>query len=120
MPCHDWKKYGNRAPFIACRICGVSLRAFARWRWPCEAPKFDGPDVTADDAQRLGRQLRAVRSLMKAGPRWWTLREIAEAVKAPEASVSARLRDLRKPRFGGSNIERRRLTGGTWQYRMTP
>lgn len=45
------------------------------------------------------KQLTRVRTLMADG-RWRTLREISRRVRAPEQSVSARLRDLRKPRHG--------------------
>lgn len=80
-------------------------------------PLFDGPSVTALDAARLGRQLEAVRSLMLDG-RWRSLAEIAEATGSPEASVSARLRDLRKPRNGAFSVDRRRRTAGQWEYRV--
>lgn len=80
-------------------------------------PLFDGPSVTALDAARLGRQLEAVRSLMLDG-RWRTLGEVSAATGAPEASVSARLRDLRKPRNGAFSVDRRRRTAGTWEYRV--
>jgi hypothetical protein len=59
------------------------------------------------DAERLGGQLARVRGLMRDG-RWRTLREITEAVGGSEAGVSARLRDLRKAKFGGHAVERRR------------
>jgi hypothetical protein len=48
---------------------------------------------------------------------WYTLQEISLAVKAPEASVSARLRDLRKPPFN-LIVERRRRSAGTHEYRV--
>lgn len=38
---------------------------------------------------------------------------------AAVASISARLRDLRKPKFGGYVVERRRRTVGTWEYRVS-
>jgi hypothetical protein len=71
----------------------------------------------ADGLLCLGRQLRLVLDVMVDG-RWRTLFEIAAATKAPQSSVSARLRDLRKARFGGHTIERRRRTAGagTWEY----
>lgn len=82
-------------------------------------PHFDGETYEPDrDHLRLARQHVAVRREMSDG-RWWTLRELAEVVGAPEASVSARLRDLRKPRFGGYTIERTYAGGGVWRYRMT-
>ena len=48
----------------------------------------------------------------------YTLAQIADDCAASEASVSARLRDLRKPRFGGHTVERRRRTQSVWEYRL--
>jgi hypothetical protein len=45
------------------------------------------------DGKRLNEQTRRVFERMKDGT-WRTLREIAAATGDPEASVSARLRDL--------------------------
>lgn len=85
-----------------------------------EVPLFGG--ITYDaalDESRLLAQLRKVRAFMSDGC-WHTLAEIAEAVEAPEASVSARLRDLRKKKFGGHTVERERIEGGNglWRYRV--
>lgn len=75
---------------------------------------FDGPQ----DGARLRTQLERVRALMADGrPR--TLRQIAGAVGGSEASVSARLRDLRKPRHGAWLVTRARLSGGLWAYAVT-
>jgi hypothetical protein len=83
---------------------------------------LDGATYDPDlDQARLGDQVRAVRGLMLDG-RWRTLAEIASLVHAPEASVSARLRDLRKPRFGAMTVERRRRgegRRGLWEYRVS-
>ena len=49
---------------------------------------------------------------------WYKLHEIATQTNDPEASVSARLRDLRKAKFGGHEIERRYVGDGLWEYRM--
>ena len=77
---------------------------------------FAGPSLEPADIERLGFQLLAVRNHMLAHG-WQTLREIADAVRAPEASVSARLRDLRKHGF---IVERRRAAphSGLWRYRV--
>lgn len=48
---------------------------------------------------------------------WWTLRDLSTRTGSPEASVSARLRDLRKPQFGGHTIERRSVGDGSRQFR---
>jgi hypothetical protein len=52
--------------------------------------------------------------------RWRRLTAIAIAAQAPEASVSARLRDLRKERFGSHTVERRYVAQGLWEYRVLP
>lgn len=77
-----------------------------------EVLRFDGPPETVrpPDAERLGRQLDAVRKLMSDGT-WRTLRVISLHTGASEAGASARLRDLRKPRFGGYVVSRRRVRG---------
>ncbi len=70
------------------------------------------------DGTRLAYQLGMVRMLMSDG-QWRTLAQISEAVDAPQASVSARLRDLRKPKFGGLDVEGKRVgVGGLWRYRI--
>jgi hypothetical protein len=78
---------------------------------------FDGPDVSESDRERLNSQLWRVYRLMRDG-QWRTLAEVARSVGGSEAGVSARLRDLRKERFGGNQVERRRVAGGLWEYRM--
>jgi len=62
-------------------------------------------------------QLAKVRSLMLDG-QWRSLIEIAAATESPQASVSARLRDLRKAKFGGYTVERRVLARGLFEYRV--
>jgi hypothetical protein len=49
---------------------------------------------------------------------WRTLEGIRSTVGGSEAGISARLRDLRKPRFGGYGVERRRVSGGLFEYRV--
>jgi hypothetical protein len=63
-------------------------------------------------------QLAKVRDLMLDG-QWRSLIEIAAATDAPQASISARLRDLRKVKFGSYTVERRLLTPGLYEYRVT-
>lgn len=82
---------------------------------------FDGGTYEpSEDYARLAGQQRAVWAVLTQFPRWWTLRELSVAVGASEASVSARLRDLRKPKYGGHTVERRRVTGGLYEYRLIP
>lgn len=83
-----------------------------------ELPDFDGATyIRALDHARLGAQLVRVGHAVADG-RWHTLRELAGATGDPEASVSARLRDLRKRKFGGHIVEHERLAGGKWRYRL--
>lgn len=82
------------------------------------------------DAKRLTGQLLAVHGVLTDYPfKWYTLHDLRNAAAertgsaASEASISARLRDLRKPEFGGHCIERRPHPDeprGTFQYRLNP
>lgn len=72
------------------------------------------------DGERLGRQLQTIRRYMLGHKGWRTLREIRDATDYPEASISAQLRHLRKPRFGSYTVEKRRRSVGTWEYRVLP
>lgn len=85
-------------------------------------PEFDGSTYDPEhDRTRLTGQLAKVYACMKDG-QWRTIPEISAFV--PEASrqgISARLRDLRKPKFGGYLVEKRRRgepKNGVWEYRM--
>lgn len=79
---------------------------------------FDGATYDpAKDKARLNRQLQIVFDCMKDG-KFRTLREIATLTKEPEASISARLRDLRKARFGGHEVLRQRRTEGLFEYSL--
>ena len=69
------------------------------------------------DSSRLGDQMKAVFELMKDGKER-TLKEIADGTGSPESSVSARLRDLRKERFGGHTVERQYIARGLFSYRL--
>jgi hypothetical protein len=73
------------------------------------------------DRARLTTQLRRVCFALLDG-RWWTLKALALEVNGSVTGVSARLRDLRKPRFGGFTVQNRRRPGaedsGVWEYRL--
>lgn len=71
------------------------------------------------DEQRLNEQTIRVYRLM-IDEEWRTLSEISAVTEDPEASISARLRDLRKPDFGGFDVQRRRRSAGLWEYRLQP
>jgi hypothetical protein len=82
---------------------------------------FSGETFDPDrDGERLGRQLRAVFGLMRDG-QWRTLAEINEHLRsqlnAPEASASARLRDIRKL---GWTVDCEYVRRGLHRYRVTP
>lgn len=78
----------------------------------------DGDGEGAAKDYRLKKQLERVFAAL-AGEKWVTLEMVAAVSDAPEASVSARLRDLRKARFGGFVIEQRLTpTEGLHEYRL--
>lgn len=71
----------------------------------------------ARDGRRLTCQHNRVLCFMRDG-QWHTLDAIAGATGDPPASVSARIRDLRKERFGAYLVERRYIARGLWEYRL--
>jgi hypothetical protein len=85
-------------------------------------PHFNGPDYVPDlDDARLGLQHERIRDLMLDGE-WRTLNEISEKTGDPQASVSAQLRHLRKPRFGSFIVLKRRRgedTQGLYEYHVS-
>jgi len=91
---------------------------------PAEHPDFDGRTFSReDDKARLANALgRVYAAFIAADGEWLTLPELAEAAACSEAGASARLRDLRKPKFKryypNEGIESKRLAGGLWGYRM--
>jgi hypothetical protein len=83
---------------------------------------FDGKTyVPADDRNRLKRQLHAVFALMRDSS-WRTLEEISSqmGIPASTASISARLRDFRKEKFGRHTVNRRLRDGkkGLFEYQL--
>jgi hypothetical protein len=80
---------------------------------------FSGKTYKADrDGVRLNAQAARVFKFM-ADENWHTLREISAATGDPEASVSARIRDMRKPKFNlGVKVEREFVSRGLHRYRM--
>ncbi len=83
-------------------------------------PHFDGTTYSPElDQTRLGRQLDLVAFRLSDG-HWWTLGALQGVCGGSEAGISARIRDLRKARYGGHLVQRKRLEGGQWAYRMIP
>jgi hypothetical protein len=115
-----------------CPICGDVGRIFdpkigAMRMCECRsrllAPPDQNPDAPAgiesrDDEIRLNKQQARVWAVMK-DESWHTLPELAERTGDPEASISARLRDLRKYKYGGHELERDHLGSGLYRYRLT-
>lgn len=83
--------------------------------------RFDGETYEEPrDKKRILGTLQRVFVLMQDG-HWRTLEEISRHIISPPASVSARLRDFRKPRFGSHEVERRvrgEASCGLWEYRL--
>lgn len=88
-----------------------------------EPVHFDGPAYSSQhDQARLTGQILRVFDAMKDS-QWRTLDEIVGLTGDPHASISAQLRHLRKPRFGGHTVERRHRgdkARGLFEYRLVP
>lgn len=81
-------------------------------------PLFDGQTYSPErDGARLGRALGATLAIMQDGE-WHTIDEIASRVGCSSPAASARIRDLRKEKFGGYDVERRHVSKGLWEYRI--
>ena len=85
---------------------------------------FDGDTYDEQrDGTPLASQLDAVRDAMLNG-QWWSYKQLREhlqrhhQIKATDTSLSARIRDLRKIRFGGYSVQSRRKTHREWEYRI--
>ncbi len=85
-----------------------------------QPPARDGATfVPKHDGLRLAAQHTKVLDAMSDGE-WHTLGELELSTGYPQASISARLRDFRKKRFGSMDIQRRRVgdVGGLFEYRL--
>lgn len=93
-----------------------------------ERPHFDGATYDpALDHERLSKQLGRVFVVMADGE-WRSLEAIQRRIRQlisltcrdSQAGISARLRDLRKRRFGAYPVESRRNpnNSGLWEYRL--
>jgi len=82
---------------------------------------FDGSDYVPElDNERLGKQMKRVFLAMMDG-RWRTLSEVEKITGDPQASISAQLRHMRKPKFGSHTIEKRtrgERQRGLFEYRL--
>jgi len=72
------------------------------------------------DTERLNEQARRVFTIMRDN-QGRSLYEISAITGDPEASISARLRDFRKPRLGSLIVNRRRrFKTGLYEYQIAP
>lgn len=82
---------------------------------------FNGSDYSPKhDQVRLTKQIKRVFDLMKDGE-WRTLGEIESITGDPQASISAQLRNCKKERFGGHELNKRRRGdpgNGCWEYQL--
>ena len=79
---------------------------------------FDGDTYEPHlDKVRLTGMLERVFAVMADG-RWHTLSELSRNCHGSEASISARIRDLRKDKFGAFMVERERVKQGLFRYRL--
>ena len=70
------------------------------------------------DGERIAKQHEVIRDFMLDGA-WRSLPQIHAATGYPEASISAQLRHLRKPQFGGYEVSKRRIAEtGLWEYHV--
>ena len=98
-----------------CRFCGARKADV-----PVALPKpkrFDGATILEqpDAPERLSGLWERVHAYVMEHPSV-ELWELAEATGGSEASVSARLRDLRKERFGRHEVERSYQGSGVYRY----
>jgi len=92
----------------------------------CEAAALP-PGAASEGMFRPGvtqrETLLMVLRLAAECERWVTLAELAASTSFPPASISAQLRHLRKARYGGWVVEKRRREWikeeVVWEYRLT-
>jgi hypothetical protein len=85
--------------------------------------QFSGSDYVSEyDQARLTGQLKILWDLMIDGE-WRTQSEIGDATGYQHSSITAQLRNLRKPKFG-SHTTPKRIRGeranGLWEYCLVP
>lgn len=118
----DHQHAAEVAAYGECITCATTPPEPAPPPAPTPAPlsllDFDGATYRRDrDQARLAGQLARVADCLADGA-WWTLATLAARTGDPEASVSARIRDLRKGRFGGYTVQADNVGRGTWRYRL--
>lgn len=112
VPDHDHD--GRIARMGICSVCKAA--AISDQLTPELVPESVG--FQGDLFGKLDGDVGRVFEAMKDGRRY-TLRQLSGSLDIPEASVSARIRDLRKPEFGGHVIEKHALGGRRgYAYRL--
>ena len=77
---------------------------------------IDGLTYEADrDHKRLATLHERVFNQMSDG-QWWTLGYLALLTGGSENGIAARIRDFRKPKFGGYEVPKRYRGDGLWEY----
>lgn len=88
------------------------------WEPDISTARFEGPPDNARDCDRLTKKLKMIYDFLNSNG-WVTLAEMERATGIPQASASAFARHLRKHRFGGHQIDkRRRSDGNQWEYSL--
>jgi|TARA_B110000483_G_scaffold194793_1_gene232222 hypothetical protein len=81
---------------------------------------FNGDDYVPErDDKRLTGQIMRVFNCMK-DESWRSLKEIEDITGDPQASISAQLRHLRKPRFGMHTVNKVYIDNGLYHYQLIP
>ena len=80
---------------------------------------FDGRTFDPEqDGQRLTSQLERVKGILLDGKVHQKADLMMAAGVFDSASLTARIRDLRKEKFGGYDVVSKRVAGGIWCYQM--
>ena len=106
----------DRASFIVAAVEEKMIRI----QYPVKvAAKPYTPDLATH--QRIESQRAEVGRLMRDG-KWRTVPEIAEALRYPPASIpaiGARVRDMRKPKYGAHTVDRNERKPWLFEFRVT-
>ncbi len=79
---------------------------------------FDGATYNHErDNKRLSLQMQSVYDMM-SDEQWYSVPELAKHITGSETSISTCVRNFRKERFGGHNVERRYVSNGLFEYKL--
>lgn len=104
-------------------IAAEAAKGVAEFKKTTAGPPPDGhrDGETYDaafDYDRLNAQAKRVYDVMSDG-QWWTLAGISARTHDPEASISARIRDFRKHKFGRLDVDAEKVAGtNQFRYRL--